>query len=74
MTLFLTEYRLPDGRYSDEVEALDWEHAQQIADERGKGETVIGEIVCKMSGDGVTTEVADQMLAMYAENGTLGED
>ena len=71
MKTFLTEYYIDGDQYGGEVEALDWQHAQQLADVRGKGEVVIGELMCQIAADGFSRERADAMCKAFAENGTL---
>jgi hypothetical protein len=61
MKTFLTEYPGPDGLYTGEVEALDWEHAQLIEDGFDRSGVVIGELVLKISRDGMTHEDADRL-------------
>lgn len=71
MKTYLTEYYIDGDQYGGELDALDWEHAQQIADARGKGETVIGELMCKIAAENFSHQQADEMCKRFAENGTL---
>lgn len=69
MKRFVTDYRKPDGRYSGTVDALDWEHAQQIADERGLGETVVGILYAVVAASTFGNERADAMCQAFADGG-----
>lgn len=74
MKTYLTEYRKPDGLYGDKIEAVDWEHAQQIADVRDRGETVIGELMLEISADRITPDQAAEMMKSLAdEEAEFGE-
>lgn len=42
--LFATEFQVAGGRYAGQVIARDWRTAQQLADARGLGETVVGQV------------------------------
>lgn len=65
MKTFVTTYRKSDGLYGGEVEALDFEHAQRICDERDLGETVEGELMGTIPADQTTPanvqEICDSM-------------
>lgn len=74
MKTFVTEYRKPDGMYAGEVDAIDWQHAQQIADRNNRGEIVVGELYLKIPAQYCTPEKADEMCRAFAENGTIPDE
>lgn len=47
--LYLTEYAKQDGMYSDTVEASSWAEAERIAENRGRGEKVVGSHVATLA-------------------------
>lgn len=71
MKRFVTEYTKADGhRYGAEVDALDEEHAQQICDQRGFGEVVLGVLHAKVAASPTFgNEQADAMTRAFAETG-----
>lgn len=71
MKTYLTEYYINGDQYGGKIDALDWEHAQQLADAGDKGEVVIGELMCTIAAENFSPEQADAMCRRFAENGTL---
>jgi hypothetical protein len=70
MKRFVTEYQKTDGIYCGHVDALDFEHAQMICDERGFGEDVKGVLYAVIpASDRFGTEQADAMCKAFAESG-----
>lgn len=49
MKRFVTSYDGRNGRYAGHVDALDWEHAEQLASE--KGHVVDGILYLQVEGD-----------------------
>ena len=74
MKRFTTSYDKPDGRYSDTVDALDFEHAQSICDERGRGETVDGVLWLIVPADGRTNADADRLTEALAETYSIEDE
>ena len=69
MKRFVTEYRVNGVLYGGEVDALDLEHAQQLADERGKGEAVVGVLFAQVAAnERFGNEQADGMIRAFAES------
>jgi hypothetical protein len=69
MKRFVTDYQIDGARYSGEVDALDFEHAQLICDQRGKGETVAGVLYAKIAaGPSFGNDQADRMLKAFADS------
>ncbi len=69
MIRFVTEYRKDGKPYGAEVDALDFEHAQAICDERGFGETVLGTLYAAVAANGFSHAKADAMAKAFAESG-----
>lgn len=51
MKIFLTEYRLHGQLYADRIRAKTWEEADRIALDRGRGETVVGELMAAIPAE-----------------------
>jgi hypothetical protein len=65
MKRFLTRYRRADRQfYAAEVDALDWEHAQMLCDQRGFGEIVDGMLMCVFDGS-LKKEQVDAICESY---------
>jgi hypothetical protein len=74
MKTYVTEIQQPDGLYGYEVDAVDWEHAQSICDERRPGEKVVGELRLTISAEHTTPEkVTEMMKALADEEAQFGE-
>lgn len=67
MRTFLTEYLNGADRYADQIDAASWAEAERIAQERGRGEIVVGELMATIPADGMTPEKADAIVAALNE-------
>lgn len=71
---FVTTYKDDKGNeYGGMVDAVDWEHAQSICDQRGRGEVVEGQLMCVADGR-MSPEQANQMLENFMANGPVDDD
>lgn len=70
MKRFATKYRKDGVLFGGQIDALDFEHAQRLCDERGQGETVEGVLysIIKAS-DTFGHKQADEMTKRFAESG-----
>lgn len=65
MKRFVTEYTGEDGhQYSGLVDAVDKEQAQQLCDERGRGEQVLGTLMLVISGPVLEEKVIEMTKAL----------
>ena len=66
---YITSYRGDDGAlFQDHVDAVDAEHAQQLCDDRGKGETVDGELhLTVQASEHFGHKDADRVTRMFAK-------
>lgn len=71
MKRFVTSYRKADGHnYSGHVDALDFEHAKMLCDQRGRGETVDGILYTVIQAtERFGNEQADAMCKAFADSG-----
>jgi hypothetical protein len=69
MKRFVTEYIGKDGEnYTGHVDALDFQHAQRLCDDRGRGEEVKGVLMAVIDGN-VSADRVDAMTRALAEQG-----
>lgn len=75
MKRFCTSYTGDDGfRYTDTVDATDWEHAQAQCDARRPGEKVDGVLYLVIDADSVTIGQLEAMAKAMAETGYSFDD
>lgn len=74
MKRFVTSYEKADGRYGDTIDALDFEHAQMLCDQRGRGETVDGVLWLIVPADGRSHADADRLTEALAETYSIEDE
>lgn len=69
MLRFVTSYTVGGRSKGAQVDALDWDHAQSICDQRGFGEVVEGVLYCQLERPNWHSQDADAFTAALAQCG-----
>ena len=68
MKRFVTTYYKNGTQYGGHVDALDFEHAQQICDQRDLNETVDGILMCVIKTENFSAERANKLCEAFANS------